>query len=79
MVNQLNRGDDFRTMEVLIEPGILHDSGHPNDDLYSCKFTESGIKAEAEDKEKTFFPPLKITPVPTTILRPANLTYQLSK
>jgi len=73
-VNQVNRGGDFRTMELLIEPGVLHDSGHPSDDHYSCTYTESGVTRESKDKAEAFSPAFQTAPVPDIKLRPATLT-----
>lgn len=56
-VNQLSPDDQFITMQVMIQPGTLQDTGHPETDSYTCSVVVSDTK--------TFTAPrLKITPFP---------------
>jgi hypothetical protein len=63
-VNQSSPNDQFITMTLMIQPGILHDIGHPETDSYECSV------AVNDTKEDFHVSSLNIPPLPS-----AKLTY----
>jgi hypothetical protein len=63
-VNQLSPNDQFTTLRLMIQPGVLFDTGHPETDIYKCDVRVDNTKYDfhlTPSSNRVPLPPAKMT------------------